>query len=136
VRRAGTSCNLLFVRDSATGRHFLVDSGADVSVFPASAADLRAPATTAPRLTAANGSAIRSCGTRSISLTLGHRRLRWPFIVADVQQPILGADFLRAHAFLVDMPGARLVDATDFSSIQLHRLLPVAAAAEPHRRRL
>ena len=79
-------------------------------VFPASADDKkhRRPSVS---LTAANGSPIRSWGTRTIPLDLGGKRLfNQDFYVADVTQPILGADFFIANHLAIDMRGRRIVD--------------------------
>lgn len=38
------------------------------------------------------------------------RPCRWDFIVADVKQPILGADFLKYHNLLVDVSAQKLID--------------------------
>ena len=43
-------------------------------------------------------------------------RLTWPFILADVKTPLLGADFLQANGLLVDLQSKRLVNATSFAS--------------------
>ena len=68
-------------------------------------------------LMAVNDTPIRTFGKRSLTLNLGLRRpFPWVFIVADVQQPILGADFLRHFGLLVDMKQRQLSDATT----QLH----------------
>ncbi|GFT07072.1 retrovirus-related Pol polyprotein from transposon opus [Trichonephila clavipes] len=46
-----------------------------------------------------------------MTLDLGLRRVfRWPFIIAAVSQPIIGADFLRYYGLLVDIRHGRLVD--------------------------
>ncbi|GFS39113.1 hypothetical protein NPIL_558591 [Nephila pilipes] len=46
------------------------------------------------QLFAANGSFISTYGQRLLTLDLGRRRVfRWPFIIAEVSQPIIGADF-------------------------------------------
>ena len=37
-------------------------------------------------------------------------------MLADVPQPLLGADFLRAHNLFVDLRGRRLVDAQTYQS--------------------
>lgn len=63
-------------------------------------------------LFAANGSTIPTYGERLITLDLGLRRhFRWPFIIADVQCPILGADFLSNYGLLIDIKNKRLIDA-------------------------
>ena len=58
---------LLYVRDGNSGRTFLIDTGARVSVFPATGADTRS-GNSGPQLEAANGTAIRSYGSRNITL--------------------------------------------------------------------
>ena len=62
-------------------------------------------------LMAVNDTPIRTYGKRSLTLNLGLRRsLPWIFIIADVQKPILGADFLRHFGLLVDVQKRQLVD--------------------------
>ena len=60
---------------------------------------------------AANNTDITYFGERTKSLTLGTKTLCWKFNVADVSQPILGADFLRHHGLLVDVRRRRLINA-------------------------
>ena len=124
----GPSNRLLYVSDKYSGRRFLIDTGAEVSVLPATPADCRTNQS-GPALVAANGSSIRTFGQRTISFTLVSRRFKWAFIIADVTQPLLGADFLRAFSLLVDVQGERLVDVTDLTSFSLRN---TAAAAAPH----
>ena len=103
--------HLFFVTDSNSGYHFLVDTGAEVSVLPPSGTERKHPQGGC-NLLAVNGSAITTYGKRSLTLNLGLRRtFRWVFIVANVQSPILGADFLRHYNLLVDIKHSRLVDA-------------------------
>ena len=100
----------LSVWDRHTGTSFLVDTGADVSVFPASAADkhTRAPSGT---LTAANASKIKTWGQRTLTFNLGKgRTYQQDFYVADVTRPILGANFFIAHNVAIDLRGRRLID--------------------------
>ena len=118
---------LLYARDRYSGRRFLVDTGAEVSVFPASRSDRQSPSQ-GNTLTAANGSSIRTYGKRAVSLNFNNRHFRWTFTIAQVSQPLLGADFLRAHSLLVDIKGQRLIDPFDFTSITL-RSIPATA---PH----
>ena len=85
------------------GRPFLIDSGADVSVYPAS------PATRSRRasgvLNAANGSSINTFGTLSLMLHFGALRVSHPFLLAEVSKPILGSDFFIKHRLLIDLAG-------------------------------
>ena len=108
---AGRSLGRLFyIRDRTSGVSFLVDTGAEVSVLPPSGP----PSSRRPTgfdLRAANNSAIATFGTCSLTLNLGLRRtFRWIFVVADVKNPILGADFLRHYNLLVDVGRNRLLD--------------------------
>lgn len=47
------------------------------------------------QLYAANRTSIKTYGTQLYHMDLGLRRIfTWPFIIADVSQAIIGADFL------------------------------------------
>ena len=88
---------------------FLVDTGADVSVIPPSAAERKHPQTL--QLQAVNHTSISTYGIRSLTLNLGLQcTFRWAFIVADVRKPILGADFLHNFSLLVDIKHHQLLD--------------------------
>ena len=105
-------CRLHYVIDSSTHLRFLVDTGAQVSVIPPSPSDKKFAHSTLT-LQAVNNTPIRTYGTRSLTLTLGLRRqLRWVFVIADTDTPILGADFLRHYNLVVDLARHRLSDAT------------------------
>ena len=109
---------LFYVSDRVCGLRFLVDTGAEVSVLSPSRTERKFPKASLT-LQAVNGSPIQTFGTGSLTLSLGLRRtFRWVFIVADVAQPILGADFLRHFNLLVDMKRSRLVDSTTELHIQ------------------
>ena len=106
----------LLVNDNHSGRTFLIDTGAQVPLLPATAHARRHPSPTAPKLVAANGSSIASYGTQQTHVQLGKRKFTVTFIIADVRRPILGADFLRRHKLLVDLCGQKLIDAHSFQS--------------------
>ena len=109
---------LFYVSDRTTHTRFLVDTGSEVSAIPPSLADRQR---TPDNLTlmAVNDTSIRTYGKRSLTLNLGLRRsLPWIFIIADVQKPILGADFLRHFGLLVDMQKRQLVDTHTHLHIQ------------------
>lgn len=62
---------------------------------------------------AANGTRIHSYGERVLTLDLSLRRaFTWEFLIADVQQAILGADFIRHFHLLVDLWSRQLIDGT------------------------
>ena len=69
-------------------------------------------------LRAANNTDIASFGERTKSLKLGTNTLCWKFNVADVSQPILGADFLCHHGLLVDVRRRRLINAETFETTE------------------
>ena len=105
-----TSSRLFCITDRNCGYQFLVDTGAEISILPPSHAERKRP-NEHLTLQAVNGSPIATYGNRSLTLELGLRRtFRWVFVIADVERPILGADFLRHFHLLVDMTHSRLVD--------------------------
>ena len=118
--------DLLFIADKNSGRNFLVDTGAEVSVLPATGLDTRT-ASRGPNLVATNGNNIKTYGSRTVPLWVGGRRYVLKFILARVTHPLLGADFLRAHSLMVDLKKRRLVDAETYSSVPLG----VAGSAAP-----
>ena len=101
VQLRKTSRNTITVVCRRTGKKYLVDCGADLSVYPAPSADRNYASRTTP-LSAANGSQINTWVSRSISLTLSKgagRVYKQQFILADVKEPILGADFFHQQSF-------------------------------------
>ena len=105
----------LLAWDRRSGRSYLVDTGADVSVFPASLIDKKTRQKTEP-LVAANGSTITTWGQRNIPLQLGGKRhFTVNFHVAEVTQPILGNDFFIQHNLAIYPKGKCLIDLSDYS---------------------
>ena len=107
----------MYLLDKISNVKMLVDSGAEVSLFPASAAD-RTRNSAGPPLIAANGSPIKSFGYKTIPLSFQNRRYEWKFILADVPAGILGADFLRAKGLQVNLANRTLVSPTDLAIIK------------------
>eukprot|EP00794_Sanderia_malayensis_P010299 gene10299-biopygen8463 len=96
-----------------------IDTGADVSVIPCQAIEKRNNHPSSLQLQAVNQSSIATYGERSHTLDLGLRRTyRWIFIIADIQTPILGADFLSYYALKVDVRHRKLIDTTTNLTIQ------------------
>lgn len=106
-----TSSNRLFyVTDRSTKVRYLVDTGAEVSVVPPTSEDRRYRQETPP-LQAVNGSTIKAYGEKSLTLNIGlQRTFRWIFMIADVRQAIIGADFLRRFGLTVDLRHYQLID--------------------------
>lgn len=100
----------LFVFDPISKLNFLVDSGSDVCVLPYNKKNFQ---TTAEHITlySANGTPIRTFGVKATSLSLNLRRkFQWPFILANVNKPIIGADFLKHYGLLIDLKQGCLKD--------------------------
>ena len=113
-----SAVRLLRIYDSSTRLRYLVDTGAEVSLVPASSED-RQHQRRGYSLQAANGTSISTYGERSLTLDLGLRRaFQWIFIIADVHQPILGADFLQHFNLSVDLHHGCIVDGTTKLSSQ------------------
>jgi hypothetical protein len=102
---AVTPGRLVHVLDQISNRRFLVDTGASYSIFPHRSS---APSS-GPRLSGPSGSHIPCWGEKELTLSFCGRRYLWTFLLADVQFPILGVDFLRHHHLLVDPAANRLV---------------------------
>ena len=109
---------LLYVRDFNNDLMFLVDTGAEVSVIPP---PHRHSLTPSPyTLHAANNTVIKTFGQKSLQLNLNLRRqFSWIFMVADVQKPILGADFLAHFNLSVDLANPRQPNIADGHRISL-----------------
>ncbi|KAJ8415229.1 hypothetical protein AAFF_G00009270 [Aldrovandia affinis] len=116
ARCVGPSSGLRFITDSISGRRFLCDTGAQVSILPVSALDIRT-AKLGPNLEAANGTPIPTFGTRSLTLCFAGQRFSWDFVLAKVSTPLLGADFLCANGLLVDVGNRQLVNTETFCSL-------------------
>lgn len=113
------SGRLFYVTERRTKVRFLIDTGAEVSVVPPTMEERR-QRQESPPLQAVNGSSIKAYGEKSLTLDIGLRRtFRWLFIIADVQQAIIGADFLRRFALTVDMRRNMLFDTDTQLSVQV-----------------
>ena len=83
---AGHDNGLLFLNDTVSKRRFLIDTGAEVSVLPATGMDTRTKIP-GPPLLAANGSSIRTYGTHTLSIHLPSNTYQWTFLLADITPP-------------------------------------------------
>lgn len=106
----GQGSSRLILFDKSTHMSFLVDTGADISVIPPTSSE-RQNSPSLFNLVAANNSKIQTFGQRKLIISLGLRRdFPWTFIIADVDKPIIGADFLMHYGLLVDLNGKSLID--------------------------
>lgn len=102
------SSKRLFITDRFTRRSFLIDTGSDVSVIPVKP-DHKSPLELI--LYAVNGSPIQTFGNALCTLDLGLGRLiKFNFILAKVEQAIIGADLLYQYNLAPDLSSRRLID--------------------------
>ena len=106
----GSRSRRILVTDKKSKIAYLVDTGADLCVFPRHR--VRGPVEKSEyELFAANGTSIPTYGTLGVNLNLSLRRdFPWRFVVADVGVPIIGMDFLSHYGLLVDPRNRRLID--------------------------
>lgn len=110
----------LFVTDKTTKQKFLIDTGADLCIYPSQLLQGRRTKS-AYELFAANNSVIATYGFVSLTVNFGLRRdFTWRFVVAGVSKPIIGADFLAHYGLLVDIRNKRLVDSVTTLSTNGH----------------
>ena len=112
----GHSGSLPFVTDTNSGRRFLCDTGAQVSILPASDLDVQQGGRGLV-LEAANGSPIQTFDKRDAVVCFGGQRFKWDFVVAKVSTRLLGADFLCTNGLLVDVRNQHLIKAEIFNSL-------------------
>ena len=82
----GPRGTLFCVLDRNSGRRFLVETGAEVSVIPATNLDSLSNSST-PSLVSANGSSIRTYGTHKVQNNLGIQPYVSTFLVVIGSQP-------------------------------------------------
>ncbi|GFT31020.1 peptidase A2 domain-containing protein [Trichonephila clavipes] len=94
---------------------------AEVSVIPLTTASKHLP-TAFLQFFVTNGTVISTYDQLLVTLDLGlHRVFKWPFIIAAVSQPIIGADFLRHYGLLVDIRHGHLLDS--LTKLQTHGMV-------------
>mgnify|MGYP004574657049 CR=1 FL=1 len=116
-----TCSSRLFVKDNNSKLKFLIDTGAEVSVFPIknfSGVSQKSNLI----LTAANGTPIDTYGFKELQLDFGFNNLfSFPFILANIDTPIIGINFLEKFGMLVDIKNRKIIDSNNkiISSIDL-----------------
>jgi hypothetical protein len=68
------------------------------------------------RLAGPDGQSIPCWDERKTVHIFNGRRFAWTFLLADVQFPIIGVDFVRHFRLLVDIATGRLVDTASSKS--------------------
>ena len=131
--------DLLYVHDVKTRLKWLIDGGAVLSIIPPTLAQrLQGPTTT--QLQAANGTKIPCYGVRSMPIHLADRKIDFPVTIADVKQPILGADFLAYSYLAPNHRDGTLIDLKNMSVLKVDfetkaepiRVSHVSQATDPY----
>lgn len=99
--------------DGVSAKRFLVDTGSVYSIFPC-----KFGTPTGLSLKLPNGQVLPSFGEKIFSMSFSGQNFVWNFVLADVDFPILGADFLRYHGLLVDLAAGQLIDAKSLKTFQ------------------
>ena len=104
--------HLLYVTDRTSKLRLLIDTGAEISLVPPTHRKQNGFS-----LQAANGTQIVVYGRRSLTLNLGlQRTFQWIFVIVDVKQPIIRADFLYHFNLLVDLKHKRLIAGYNYTA--------------------
>ena len=112
----GQNGNLLHVVDGLTGEKWLVDGGALLSIVPPTARQ-RSIGPNDTVLQAANGSRIACYGYEDRTIRIGSENFTFQFIIADVSQRILGADFLAEFYLAPNHRDGALLNLNNFATL-------------------
>ena len=111
-----TNSFLLHVTDTRRDEQWLVDGGALLSIVPPTPQQRRR-GPSGGQLRAANGTEIKCFGSINRTITIGGNDFSFDFVVADVKNRILGADFLASFYLAPNHRDALLINLQDFSTI-------------------
>ena len=113
---SGQDGSLLHVIDSIRKEKWLVDGGALLSIIPPTITQKRSgPNST--KLQAANGTNIDCYGTETRTIRIGTTDFTYTFIIADVSQRILGADFLAEFYLAPNHRDGVLLNLNNFNTL-------------------
>lgn len=107
----------LFIFDPTNKLDFLIDTGGDISIIPRDTfSDFKKD--TDVTLSAVNGSPIPTFGKKLLKVNLRLRR-DFPFVftVAQIDRPIIGADFLSHFGLTIDLKNKRIIDSVTKLSV-------------------
>jgi Reverse transcriptase (RNA-dependent DNA polymerase) len=114
---------LIYLRDSISGKLFLADSGAALSVLPHFSDKIP----TGPPLLAANGNSIPAWGYVRRQVCFGGHAFTFNFVLAHVSYPIVGLDFLKAHRLVIDAEQSAVFFKTNMRQV----MVPTAVVVPP-----
>ena len=135
-RDARSGNHLLYAVDSNDSTRWLIDGGALWSILPPTPQQ-RSSGPNAWKLQAANGSEIPCYGLADRQVCIADRTFDFTFIIADVRQSILGADFLNRFYLAPNHRDKCLIDLNDWSFIPCGRHLqyPIGSSHKHQPRR-
>lgn len=96
----GANSEIIFLPEKQTRKLFLADTGASLFILPHKSK----AHPSGPKLVSVNGEKISAWGFKPVSLTFGQHKFLHRFLLADVQNPILGIDFLKKFDLIVSPP--------------------------------
>jgi hypothetical protein len=97
---ADTPCHLVHSMDKVSKRRFLVDSGASYTIFPYRSSSPH----TGPLLAGSSGKTILCWVEKEFELSFDKNKFKWLLLLAAINFPILGVDFLRHHCLNHQLP--------------------------------
>ena len=99
-------------RLGTTTLKFIVDTGASISIIPASRLNGVTLNPTPVSLTTANGEKIKCHGQANLEIGISSlkRSFSWTFVVADITNPLLGFDFLNEFGLIIDCKNKTIYD--------------------------
>ena len=133
--RDSGSGDLLFIRDPKSKIKWLVDGGAILSILPPLPIQ-RKNGPNGTKLSAANGTSIPCYGTTRHSVTLGSKSYPFNFIIADVKQPIIGADFLAHYNLAPNHRDRCLIDLQNFETSGYFETIQADVAPDSEKTRI
>ncbi|VUZ40539.1 unnamed protein product, partial [Hymenolepis diminuta] len=99
----------LEIKNRNSNMHFVIDTGCTYSVIPPELIDMKIRKPTRWVRTS-KGRDINKYGEKDFTLDLGFETaLQWNFIIADITEPVIGADFLTHYDIQVDLKRKKLV---------------------------
>jgi hypothetical protein len=109
---------LIYLFDDCAHNNFLIDTGASRSVLPF----VSVKPANGPPLFADDGNRIKTWGVRDLNLLFSGHKFNFSFVLAAVDKPILGSDFLAHFKLLIDPFNKAVLFAAS--------LRPIAASSE------
>ena len=121
-----TTC-LPVIKDQVSKRDILIDTGAQVTLWPATPTELSQVPDDSISLVAANKTKIPAFGKRQMCFQFGSRKYTWTVIIAKVFHPLIGSDFLRHYKLLVDVANKQLLQMDSLTSHRFRAGQPTTA---------